>query len=127
MKAGYVFGEALFFARNGDELTADQWAQLMPDCTYKRVAEDTVGPYWVSTVWLGINHRFVGDGPPIIFETMVFLVQDDGERLGSDEFGQWRYCTEEQALQGHQEVVTLVRATTLDVDDLTEGLVDGNQ
>jgi hypothetical protein len=25
----------------------------------------------VSTIWLGINHRF-GDGAPLIFETMVF-------------------------------------------------------
>lgn len=27
--------------------------------------------YWVSTVFLGLDHRH-GDGPPLIFETMVF-------------------------------------------------------
>lgn len=26
----------------------------------------------VSTVFLGLDHRFVGDGPPIVFETLVF-------------------------------------------------------
>lgn len=26
----------------------------------------------VSTVFLGIDHRFGGDGPPVLFETMIF-------------------------------------------------------
>lgn len=26
----------------------------------------------VSTVFLGINHRYFSDGPPLLFETMVF-------------------------------------------------------
>ncbi len=35
------------------------------------VAQEDVGPYWVSTVFLGIDHQW-GDGPPLLFETMVF-------------------------------------------------------
>lgn len=28
--------------------------------------------YWISTVFLGIDHSFSEDGPPVVFETMVF-------------------------------------------------------
>lgn len=31
----------------------------------------------VSTVFLGINHRF-GEGPPLLFETMIFGGIEDG-------------------------------------------------
>jgi len=31
-----------------------------------------VGPYFVSTIFLGLDHQW-GNGPPILFETMVFV------------------------------------------------------
>lgn len=37
----------------------------------RSVAKSAVGPYRVSTVFLGLNHQF-GEGPPLLFETMVF-------------------------------------------------------
>jgi hypothetical protein len=55
----------------------------------------------VSTVYLGMNHQW-GDGPPLIFETMVFG-GDEGEPC-------WRYSTEEQARAGHDRVVAALRA-----------------
>lgn len=39
--------------------------------TQRRVGLDVVGNYRVSTVFLGLNHRY-GDGDPLLFETMVF-------------------------------------------------------
>ena len=36
-----------------------------------QVAKDTFGNACVSTVFLGLNHS-LGDGPPMLFETMVF-------------------------------------------------------
>lgn len=36
------------------------------------VKRSTIGPYMVSTVFLGVDHRFDGEGPPILWETMVF-------------------------------------------------------
>ena len=59
----------------------------------------------VSTVWLGMDHSF-GDGPPLIFETMVFGGELDQE---CD-----RYTTEEQAQQGHAAMVARVQRTTKD-------------
>lgn len=40
------------------------------------VFQTEVGASVVSTVFLGLDHRFVGKGPPLIFETMIFT---DGE------------------------------------------------
>ena len=56
----------------------------------------------VSTVWLGLNHNFSFTGPPLIFETMVFGMDDD-------EDWQWRYATKEAALAGHDRAVALVK------------------
>jgi hypothetical protein len=38
----------------------------------RHVAKDDVGDVRVSTVFLGLDHRFTGDGPPLLFETMIF-------------------------------------------------------
>lgn len=55
----------------------------------------------VSTVFLGINHQW-GDGPPILFETMVF-----GGEFDED---QYRYSTWDEAVKGHNRVVETVMA-----------------
>ena len=51
----------------------------------------------VSTVFLGRDHRFVGEGPPLLFETMVFGGKHDRE--------EWRYSTWDEAAAGHKAVV----------------------
>lgn len=38
----------------------------------KRVDLTTIDDSHISTVFLGIDHRFGDDGPPILFETMIF-------------------------------------------------------
>jgi hypothetical protein len=59
--------------------------------------------YTVSTVFLGINHRFGGGGPPIVFETMVF--HGIGKTCDFSEILCWRYCTWNQAVKGHKKAV----------------------
>lgn len=95
-----------YYDRQGKPITLEQWGKLMATEDYRVVARDHVGAFFVSTVWLGIDHSFSPDGPPVIFETMVFGPRD---HPGDQEM--WRYCTEEEARSGHAEVVTLVRAT----------------
>lgn len=56
----------------------------------------------VSTVFLGLDHQWDPDGPPLLFETMVF-----GGRL--DEHTE-RYSTWDEAVAGHERVVAMVRA-----------------
>jgi len=73
----------------------------------KHIGLDQIGPYEVSTVWLGINHAYL-DGSPIIFETMIFAnieLQEDDELISYQE----RYSTKEQAIEGHQRACQLCR------------------
>lgn len=58
----------------------------------------------VSTVFLGLDHRFGSDGPPLIFETMVFGGELDQE--------QERYSTWEEAERGHAAMIERVKAST---------------
>lgn len=71
-----------------------------------RVAHTDLGKSSVSTVFLGINHNPF-DGPPMIFETMIF-----GGRL--DHF-QNRCSTWDEAEVMHDEAVKLARGAHLKV------------
>ncbi len=66
------------------------------------LARSVVGERLVSTVFLPIDHAF-GDGPPVLWETMVFW-QKAGQAMRTTDF-QRRYTSCEAALQGHAETV----------------------
>jgi len=68
----------------------------------RRVARTEVGDVHVSTVFLAMDHNWFGDGPPILYETMVF----GGDRDGY----QWRHHTREQAIAAHDQIVAALRA-----------------
>lgn len=85
-----------YYAKDGSPLELMDWAAAM-EGDDRQVADDSVDDVRVSTVWLGLNHNFNPDGPPLIFETMVFGGDDDG--------WQDRYSTEAQARAGHTKVV----------------------
>jgi hypothetical protein len=76
------------------------------------VRQENVGSWWVSTVFIGLDMRFMSKGPPIVFETMVFDHSGRQETL-EDEFGrdgwQERCATWEQALEMHQRGVEWAR------------------
>ncbi len=82
-----------------------QVEECLGDLDYKRVAA-TVLPdgKWVSTVWLGLDHNW-GDGPPVIFETMVFANPWNSRDLDS-----CRYRTEADAMEGHAKMAAEWRA-----------------
>lgn len=48
----------------------------------------------VSTAFLGLDHGFADDGPPMLFETMIFGGEKDGEQM--------RCSTYEQAVAQHE-------------------------
>ncbi|MDX9974898.1 MAG: hypothetical protein RBU21_18060 [FCB group bacterium] len=66
------------------------------------VARDTVGEVVVSTVFLGIDHNFHGQGDPLLFETMVFLADGEPGRLR-------RYFIWGEAEQGHREIMQAIQ------------------
>lgn len=63
----------------------------------------------VSTVDLPIDHAW-GDGPSLWYETMVFPSTPEGGISDYMELYCERYTTEEEALIGHENVVTRARA-----------------
>jgi hypothetical protein len=76
----------------------------------RRVAFTDLGYGTVSTVFLGIDHNHFGDGPPILFETMVFA-NPKGAAFPDELDGLMRrYATWDEAEAGHAEVVAEVRA-----------------
>ena len=88
-----------YYTPDGKPCTMDEFIAARRDPAQHVVGKDTVcdGLYDVSTVYLGTDHRW-GEGPPLIFETMIF---------GSGPLGdeQWRYSTREDALAGHAEAI----------------------
>lgn len=70
----------------------------------REVKQTTINDILVSTVFLGIDHSFCGNGP-ILFETMVFGGEHDGY--------QERYTTKWKALIGHQYAVNMVEWSLL--------------
>lgn len=85
----------LYYDRQGKEITLEEMCAIKN----RRVASTTLPDgKLVSTVWLGLDHSF-GDGPPLIFETMVF------PRGSLSDLECVRYATEEEAIKGHQAVV----------------------
>ncbi len=113
------------YARNGDEITTEQWARLMEDRVYSTVKQErTEKGTLVSTVWLGLDHSFSFTGTPapiLIFETMVFSEAEAAKKSWGDEYQQ-RYTTEEEALEGHERIANMVRE--LEEIDGNTGQVD---
>jgi hypothetical protein len=56
----------------------------------------------VSTVFLGLDHRFSGNGPPLLFETIIFG--------GPLDQAQNRYSSWDDAEAGHKAAVRKARA-----------------
>src|SRR5678815_4017202 len=88
-----------------------EWAKLFEDLDYRRIGKDKIGPFEVSTVWLGLDHAMWGE--PLIFETMIFDREggESGETHPWLDLSCWRYSTLEEAKEGHEAAVKLVRSS----------------
>lgn len=93
-------GLGLYYDRQGNRIDIDRWGELFENEEYHRIGlQKFEGGVRVSTVWMGIDHGFGRpiDPAPVIFETMIF---------GPDDYpyqeAQMRYCTEDEAVEGHR-------------------------
>lgn len=120
-------GTPWYYDRDGNPITMAQAGVLGEDDNYRSVASDYLldATIWVSTVWLGQRHPPFNEDPPYIFETMVFVQEDEEaiqarkkywERSGGDSYDfPWadtqcrRYTNEEDARDGHREIVDSLR------------------
>lgn len=82
--------------------TAEEWARGFSDHLNRHVGDEMVGEARISTVFLGVDHNFLPNRPPLLFETMIFGGVHDGH--------QTRASTYEEAKKQHAEAVALVRA-----------------
>lgn len=80
-----------------DQIT---WARMFSKTSDRIVGKTATGDGDVSTVFLGLDHAY-GEGPPLLFETLVFGGPLDQEMV--------RYSTYEQAEQGHTAMVERVK------------------
>lgn len=98
--ANYILDEQGKPIREPDLLKFGRWFET----GNRRVASDYIGNVFISTVFLGIDHSFHVDGPPILYETMIFG--------GDHDQYQDRYSTKEEAIAGHKKAVALVEKKT---------------
>lgn len=90
-----------FYDQNGKVITGAEWAKLFQDTAKRIVAQQCLkNGIYVSTVWLGLNHNFSGRGRPLIYETMVFPKEGDGNEMDYQ-----RYFSRRQAEIGHKKMI----------------------
>ena len=101
---------SMLYILNGHEPVKEEsvvtWAMLFQDTDKRRVALSEVdsvdGIIVVSTVFLASDHNFGGEGPPILFETLV----SGGEREEIHRCSTWK-----QAEQQHKDIVKEIKFT----------------
>lgn len=71
-----------------------EWARSF-ERSKRIIQQDDLKYVQVSTVFLGLDYNWSDEGPPLVFESMVF----PGEREVQ------RYATWDEAYDGHQELV----------------------
>lgn len=94
----------MYYDRKGNPLTLGEWSSLKESGESNKVAQTHIEGYVISTIWLGLDHQY-GDGPPLIFETMVFPTGPDNTVSDWGDLDCDRYSTEEEALEGHKQMV----------------------
>jgi hypothetical protein len=105
-----------YYNRKGEVIPLNEWAELFEDYKYKIVRQDQIGKFFVSTVWLGMDHNFFRfmekEAPIYIFETMIFADDDYGDIY------QVRYSTEEEALAGHLVAIEEAKSMSNKTEDV---------
>ena len=87
------------------KLNEDKTTKLVSDGAYpseedlsnRRVGDDTIDGQRVSTIFLQFDHNWGSNGKPVLFETMIFG--------GEYDQNMWRYCTWDEAKEGHDKIV----------------------
>lgn len=65
------------------------------------VSAYTLGKITISTIFIGLDYNFTGNGPPLVFETRVFGGTRDGDI--------YRYATYDAALKNHNRLAEELR------------------
>jgi hypothetical protein len=84
-----------------------EWAQWLENNPDRVVGKTIIGEVKVSTVFLGLDHNFWDDGPPVLWETMIFGGKHDQyqDRCGGNY---------EQAEAMHMKAVAMVTVSEIE-------------
>jgi hypothetical protein len=98
-----------FFDKEGKPISAETWKVLK--CyidDYSIIKQEYINEYFISTVWLGLDHSYSNSKIPLkIFETMIFD-RDEGKESWFDEYME-RCATLEEAYKMHEDAVNFVK------------------
>lgn len=86
--------------RSVTEASAEEFRQMFEEDDARRIARTERDGITVSTVFLGLDHGFGYSAQPVVFETLVFGGEQDGEME--------RCCTFEEAEAMHARVCATV-------------------
>lgn len=105
----YIFDEKSLKAIPFDVSSKEElirWAELLELQKGSGVGtlKTRIQKHEVSTVFLFINHAFIDGAEPLLFETMIFP-----QKEGTDIDIQWRYSTWEEAQEGHEKAIELLK------------------
>ena len=89
--------------RNVSRCSSEDWPEFF-ESSDRFVKQENVEDKYVSTVFLGIDYNFSGEGEPILFETMVFRRNEEGEIDFTEVFCD-RCSTWEEAENIHKETI----------------------
>lgn len=108
----------VYYDKKGKRMSLWNWSSYNGDFSYKIINQHRYGDFFVSTVWLGMDHAFpYNPQHPVIFETMIFVEKEREHELNNY---MERYCTEAEAIKGHLESCKLANKAAS--KDLTEKL-----
>ena len=98
---------ALFYILDAEHhlvaVDVEEWGKWFENISNRCVGyTEITSEVCVSTIFIGMDHRLLGDGPPIVFETLVMGGPLDGD-------GQ-RYSSWDDAEIGHRTYVRKTRA-----------------
>lgn len=115
----------MYYWKNGKAVKNSEmplYYKLWEDPKYRVIKQENVGMFWISTVWLGINHTITGKRPTL-FETMSFcnlpkyhlhinfkkrvVYLTEGSRCS---FEQFRYQSLRKAKLGHKNLVKFYKS-----------------
>lgn len=96
-------------ARGEPKLEPDllAWAKWFENPDNRRVKQEYVGDWFITTVFTGLNYNLLDVGPPILWETMAFFKPSSDPRdiESWEDLRQERAMSRESALENHEQMV----------------------
>lgn len=106
------------YDKEGKPISLKEWGFLIENTYYRRIRETFVGPYKISTLWLGVDHNFFGGDEIHIFETMIFCdAEKDNLHCHME-----RCSTLEEAIICHEKTVKLLQEKQMKTEEMKEVL-----